>query len=357
MTSEDAEAGAAPTRRSRRGLGPLVACGALVALLALGEAALRVYHLVRQTPPDLIVRDERLGWRPTPDVSLVRALRDGAGAPYTARVTQDARGFRAAGPPARGARRRLLVVGDSFTQAIEADDQDLYYARLGRALDLEVFAVAGGGWGSLQECLALEEALGWVAPDLVLWQFCSNDLVNNDLELERGSCCNNNGVRRPYLDADGALQYATPKPLAWLWDLKPRSRLVRFFLDRWLRLPRWGACIEDEVAARGGDHPAFRRAVTTTRTIMARARRTAGDVPLIAFAADPREPHQGEFRAICAALDVEFVPGVAEAVAEARAAGRVVVAADGAHWSALGHEVVADALLPALRVHPALRPR
>lgn len=358
MTDADPPARAPRSRRRKLALGLATSLGALGALAVLGEMTLRAYHLVRRTPPDLNQRDARLGWRPTPGLSLDRALKDGAGAPYTARVTQDADGFRLAGAAVKGARPRLLVVGDSFTQAVDADDRDVYYARLGRALDVEVFAVGGGGWGSLQECLLLEDVVARIEPDLVLWQFCSNDIINNDPELERGSCCNNNGVRRPYLDVDGAVRYVTPKPAAWLWDLRAHSRLVRFVLDRWLRSgPRWGGCVEDEIEREGAGHPGFRRAVNVTRAILERARRACGDAPLVAFSVDAREPYLGELEAICAALGVSFVDGVGEAIAEAKRAGRTVVAEDGAHWNALGHELAAEVLVQALRGLPALRAR
>ena len=96
------------------------------------------------------------------------------------------------------AKPRVFVIGDSFTQATAASDQQTYYAVLQRLLDVEVFAYGGGGYGSLQEFMILDRYLDLIKPSLILWQFCTNDFINNSPELETGSVINNNGIVRPY---------------------------------------------------------------------------------------------------------------------------------------------------------------
>src|SRR5437867_3136868 len=103
-------------------------------------------------------------------------------------------GFRRFGDPS-SSRPKLLVVGDSFTHALEVSDDKTYYALLGDRLGAEVFAYGAGGYGTLQESLVLDEYVDIIKPDAILWQFCSNDFVNNDLELESMSYYNS--TKRP----------------------------------------------------------------------------------------------------------------------------------------------------------------
>ena len=53
---------------------------------------------------------------------------------------------------------------------------------------------------------------------------------------------------------------------------------------------------------------------------------------------------------ILVSLPITFIGRIPEAVAEAEASGLSVTAADGAHWSELGHRTVASALAERLRV-------
>jgi hypothetical protein len=93
---------------------------------------------------------------------------------------------------------RVFVIGDSFTQAPEdASDGKTYYSDL-KKLGLEVFAYGGSGYGSLQEFMILDRYYNVVKPDLIVWQYSTNDVVNNSPELETASRVNNNGMVRPY---------------------------------------------------------------------------------------------------------------------------------------------------------------
>jgi hypothetical protein len=56
---------------------------------------------------------------------------------------------------------------------------------------------------------------------------------------------------------------------------------------------------------------------------------------------------------ILASLPITFIDGIPEAVADAEASGLSVTAADGAHWSELGHQTVASTLAKRLRIQLA----
>jgi hypothetical protein len=65
-----------------------------------------------------------------------------------------------------------------------------------------IFAYGGGGYGTLQEYMILDRYVDKINPDMVLWQFCANDLIINSHELESASFSNNNQMKRPYYEND-----------------------------------------------------------------------------------------------------------------------------------------------------------
>jgi len=86
---------------------------------------------------------------------------------------------------------RILVLGDSYVEAVQMPEDALYHVQLERALGapgeppVEAIALAASGWGQGQECLALErEGLAY-DPQLAIAEFLpANDIRNNDDVLE-----------------------------------------------------------------------------------------------------------------------------------------------------------------------------
>lgn len=101
-----------------------------------------------------------------------------------ARCTFDADGFRAEGDPAEFD-RKVLFVGDSFTQGYGVADGESFPAQTGRALarrGIKVRALNAGnsGAGAAQELRLLRRLLGQMKVDaLVLQVFPHNDLDDN----------------------------------------------------------------------------------------------------------------------------------------------------------------------------------
>jgi hypothetical protein len=155
-------------------------------LIASAETATRLYHLLRWdvpvidgqpsetsgAPPTIV--DPELGWRPKEGYRYDGTRRNSDGTKYNARITQDANGFRMFGDLNSG-KPRVLVIGDSDTQAIEVSDDNTYYAILKQRLDIEVFAYGARGYGTLQELMILEKYYDVIKPDLVLWQYSIDD--------------------------------------------------------------------------------------------------------------------------------------------------------------------------------------
>lgn len=84
-------------------------------------------------------------------------------------------------------RYRVLVLGDSFTFGWGIALDEVWHSRMARELQaqdarpLEIVGAGVPGWSPLQQFVFLEQRGLELQPDLVLWQLCTNDM----LELER----------------------------------------------------------------------------------------------------------------------------------------------------------------------------
>ncbi|MBN1964134.1 MAG: SGNH/GDSL hydrolase family protein [Anaerolineae bacterium] len=84
---------------------------------------------------------------------------------------------------------RILIVGDSFVEALQVDYADTIYAQLATMLAdthrsdgrrVEVFGVGATGWGTLQAYLYYHHEGMRFDPDLIVHVFYINDVVDNN---------------------------------------------------------------------------------------------------------------------------------------------------------------------------------
>jgi len=302
----------------------LVALGLAVVLL-LGEVAARVTWWWRYgTPITASIRslhrgDRLLGWE----------------------------GRRVFGDP-ESPRPKVLIVGDSVTDGLGVPPDQMYYARLGQRLGVEIFAYGGAGYGTLQELMVVEQELPGVRPHLVVLQTSSNDVINNSWGLESTSHHNNNLAVRPYLVGE-RIVYRFPSRLGNYSALLAHSRLAYAIAHDTARLGSQFAALgllwtSENRLGDGVADPVFEAALATTDRLVARLKSRVEPLPLIAFAAD-EAPY---FRTIFARRGVPYLETVPRRIAEAEAQGRRVKF-DGWHWNAEGQEIAAAALADALR--------
>jgi hypothetical protein len=182
-------------------------CFGIVAALVLGEIALRVAGLAQ---PAFYTYDGYRGW----------ALRPGAAGWNTregeAYVRINHEGFRGpeiplAKPPGT---IRIVVLGDSFTEAQQVPEDQTFSAVIQRALagcpalggrKVEVLNLGVNGYGTTQELMTLRHQAWQFSPDIVVLAiFTGNDIMNNSVELETERC-------RPfYVYRDGEMTPAGP---------------------------------------------------------------------------------------------------------------------------------------------------
>jgi hypothetical protein len=294
--------------------------------------------------------DRELGWRATEDYQESLTGITKGGKPYSVHRSQGRHGFRHFGD-VNSVKPKLLIIGDSFTQATAVSDGKTYAALVGKALGMEVFAYGAGGYGTLQEYLILDRYIDEIKPALILWQFCINDFINNDNDLEQNSTINNNGLTRPYL-VDGVIARRSPKPMGqqvreWV---NAHSRFLYFVVSRIdrLRAVTATASVEYDIEAQGLRHAGFRRAVDVTDQLMSRVRARVGDTPIVAFNCDNIEPYNEAFAAISARHRIEYWSDVSGVIEEAVRKEQDVQTPDD-HWNELGHKLVAEVVSKHLR--------
>ncbi|HTY17289.1 MAG TPA: GDSL-type esterase/lipase family protein [Myxococcota bacterium] len=163
----------------------LLACSSIFSLL-LVEIGLRVAHhwtrpeVVQATygdnPWTFFQYDPVLGWRPRAGAEGTFSIR---GSHTSVRVNE--KGLRDVDHAyGKGARPRLLALGDSFTWGYGVEQSERFTDRLQTLLgdEVEVINAAVTGYGTDQELLYLVQEGAKYAPDVVLLCFGTEDIVN-----------------------------------------------------------------------------------------------------------------------------------------------------------------------------------
>jgi len=351
------------TNRRKKFLTFLLPFASVLFVMLLGETSVRLWHLWRWNMPILedgprpaggptpITLDSELGWRSTENYQFDGTKRDAAGAEYDVEIRQNENGFRMFGDT-RSSKPKVFVIGDSFTQANTVSDHKTYYAILKKELDIEVFAYGAGGYGSLQEFMILDRYFDVIKPDLVLWQFATNDLINNSPTLEMASSINNNGLVRPYL-VDGQIQYILPREHTRnprLFALK-YCRLCYMLFDRIDRLrAATSRTVETETSAGKSAHPEFLKSVEVTEAIMDKVVARTGSVSIASFIVygPGYEEYQQALEQVSRKHRFVLLPDIKKGTLVAKE-GKTVFAADGSHWNNEGHRLVGKTLAAGFR--------
>ena len=260
----------------------------------------------------------------------------------------DANGFRAWGNPEQHANLSLLVIGDSFTHALQVSADHAYYSLVGTELGVEIFAYGTGGYGTLQELLVLKDLLKRLTPQAVLLQFCSNDFINNHFNLELRSRYNNNGLLRPYYEGDGEIYFRVPKHPAGLRKFAARHSDLLYFIFSRMDLvlsQRGGDSVESVISRAGLADTDFAESVEITGQLLNNIRNVVpAEVPVFTFCVDDSQPSYDLLENLAAANGLVFIDGVPQAIRVAEKRGKCTRAEDGGHWNEYGHELAASVL-------------
>lgn len=300
----------------------------VVALLASAEGLTRV-ALKRSRSPLRELSAER-GWKTAGDVKLDYV--DPAFGKVS--VSTGRHGFRRFDDSV-GTGSRIFVLGDSYTEATQVNNGEAYYDRAAATMPgSAVLAYGTGGYGSLQEYMVLDEHVDSIRPGVILWQLSANDFVNNDHFLETQSPLSSR-MTRPYYEGGKVVNRFAGSGMASRY-----SRLVRFVDARIAMLRGHGFQAMDLERERKEYPEALERSIRTTAEIMRMAKARAGAVPVVGFTAEGDAFADSVFRALATQSGWDYVPGVIDSIASAKAAGATVdgLPRDG-HWNAAGHAI------------------
>ncbi|MDA0322109.1 MAG: hypothetical protein O2923_05260 [Verrucomicrobia bacterium] len=185
-----------------------------------------------------------------------------------------------------------------------------------------------------------------MSPDLVIWQWCINDLCNNSFEMDRKTVENFNIQPRPYLENE-VIRMRVSRGVPFL---SHHSALYRYLAPRLVRgmIGRQPSAVDIFRIT----EPHYQRAVAVTDAILARSKATFGSTPVLAFLAGGLH-YEYVFEDLARRNDIAFTPHVDAELDRFFRAGISVSGhpSIGSHWSPEGHQAAAGIIFEALRQH------
>ena len=271
---------------------------------------------------------------------------------------------------------RILMLGDSFTEAFQVEEAESHSAVLEQLLDrslpgysFEVINAGTGAYGTGQELLYFQTQGKKFMPDLVVLNMCTNDLFD---EADRFS-----GIRPAFHLMNDSLQLQPPAPSSQLMlkirdGLLMKMHLASFFRDRIIMLSSGsrGLIHQLGLAKTGGksNRKNYNPQLNTQLVKTLQREADAIRAPLMVFIIPPGEVvHQQEIVASAAAgRDEKYLLGeFAEILRQHRievvdplnlfrdraAAGARLYIDYVGHWTAAGHELAAEILHERIAQH------
>lgn len=335
----------------------LILSGVMIAAL-LSELALRTADTIPEVANPLYSfhdSDPVLGWRGKPGARMRFRRPD-----FQALIEHGPTGWRRPDPPPPAApRRRVLVLGDSFTWGWGVSQGEVFTDRLQARLAPDVVILNRGvnGFGTGQEYLVLQDELAAGPVDVVLLMFVNNDVADN-VDPKSG--------RRPLFTLrDGVLvpPAAPTRPLLtpiqrFLKDHSRAYQLLDLELNRLSRGRERDEAPPPPAARADIDYRTVPGAAVTVRLLdeMQRLSSAHGARLVIVYIPERSQIEPGAtppppIRAIRALLgDVTAVHGIpfldlTEPLRARAAAGEAVIFPTDQHWTPAGHALAADVLL------------
>lgn len=322
-------------------------------LLALFSslAILFVAELILRVVMPLVYKATKYGWDIPANSEYRQIVEDSPGKPVEIIVKYFDNGFKRWGD-VHTEKVKMFIIGDSYTQMNLVSNGEEWYSFLEKEFgNLELFVYGGGGYGSLQEYMVLDDYIDKIKPDLIILQFFDNDFYDNLYELDLLSYPYNNHGVRPYLE-NGKIVYRQPLPLSVL-------RRYSFIANRILRIydkVMWKIAARNLQAYQKRKEIRFKnlskkekeetrqlekRAFKVTGKIMAMIRKRAGSVPVYFFNISTPGSSSGE--KLCKKNNFIYIPGITECIISNENNYCIRVVNDG-HWNKLGNKLVGEKL-------------
>lgn len=300
--------------------------GALVVTPLAAEAALRVYASFAAKPARLFRSDPQTGWRNAPN--LLTTLVNAAGKEWSIRT--DGSGQRLI-PQDTGAKRKILILGDSLSFGEGIDIKDRFDVRMLSSLPAtRVINTGTMGYGTDQEYAVFRNWKQFLEPgDTILIVLNESDYFD---VLRRRFV----GRAKPYVERDhGSFVFLPP-------SIGPLERW-----SDWSLLVRGAARVFDrssrESASENLDPT---RSIEIISFILSRIREEAPEGVRVILAHQGTRSFLGPKFSLSSTVFCQFAHACIDL--DDVMADPVHLLPDG-HWSASGHAAVAQALLKAFR--------
>jgi len=305
----------------------LVAIATTILALAAVEIVSRVQFSMHRKSRGFAL-DQELGWTIVPNTKLSTNQRGYGDVTFSTHE----HGFRRYGD-VKSTKRKVLVIGDSYTFADTVNDGEAYYDRLAEKLDAEVFAFGCNGYSTLQELIILKRHFESIDPDLVIWQLCDNDFVNNSLDLESKDLLQSNMMVRPYrMGGENVLSFPATTGASLLANSQLARWCYRQFYARGRKQFDYSKS-ENKLLAEQG--------VWLTVSLMKEAKSHIEPIPMLVFCNN----NGGLYLKALQGFDGYVTVAVEQAIEAAAKQGTTVDARPhDRHWNAAGQEIVAETL-------------
>jgi len=289
--------------------------------------------------------DDTLGWRTKEDYSVKAEAKIKRGGTYPVEYNTGLRGFRPYGNPST-TKKKLLIVGDSYTQAVEANNDKTYAAVLADTLEAELFCYGQAGYGTTQEYLLVKEEIDNIKPDLLILQVCGNDFIDNYAPLEMISTYKV-GERRPYLDLKGNIYYDKPEPK---WQQVVDKSAFLKLLRKKIQTSTGGNKIsaQKRINDEGKDFKDYKTSYDLTELGLQKIKSIADErqTPMIVLVAGYIQPYITHMKEICEKNNIPCLTQPAVELRKEEMKNKLPVrCADKYHWTELGHKVIAQNML------------
>ena len=292
----------------------LVLSSTLVVLLAV-----ELIGRVIIPPTNKIIK---YGWAISANSQIRKVVEDSPGKLVEIKNKYFDNGFKRWGDVNTG-KVKMLILGDSYTEMNCVSNGEEWYSYLEKKFtDLELFVYGASGYGSLQEYMVLDDYIDKIKPDLILLQFCENDIVDNLYDLDLLSYPFNNHSSRPYL-VNGTIVYKYPLPFS---ELRKSSFILNRILQIYDKIG-FGMATRDlksylkQRDVRFNNLPKKEQsnlkklkkdAFSVTNKIMAMIKKRAGILPV--YFLDISYPADSRGQKLCKQNNFNYIPGINESI-------------------------------------------
>jgi len=308
-----------------------------ILLFTILEVSIRIYYAFNKSanPPRHELSAEYPGWQTIPN-STYHNIIEGCG--EIIHSYQD-HGFRVFGS-LNTRKTKIFVIGDSYTEAYTVNDGEAFYDVIKKENEnIEIFAYGCSGYGSLQEVLIVNKFLDLINPDIILLQFHSNDIADNDYELYSFLYPSNEGIILPYY-VNGEVKWMERKK-GYGWMLA-HSYLLRFISVR-VGILRYISALKGPGNKK---NPLLGRALKTTEDILCLMTNREDAIPVISFSVDHPEWLGNGFFEMCEKCGIKHLEGIGQAIEAAKETGSKVDCLPGDdHWNHRAHRIAGEVIL------------